>query len=99
MDSTFFTVVAVMAILVQSFLLFLFFFEPSLPYKLWKPPVSGFSPNSSVCWRLCWGFAHTALKVLKFLPTGIPFTLANLMPFKEPKKASILRPISFKRAS
>ncbi len=38
MDSTFFTVVAVMAILVQSFLLFLFFFEPSLPYKLWKPP-------------------------------------------------------------
>ena len=38
MDSTFFTVVAVIAILVQSFLLFLFFFEPSLPYKLWKPP-------------------------------------------------------------
>jgi cardiolipin synthase len=38
MDSTFFTVVAVIAILVQSFLLFLFFFEPGLPYKLWKPP-------------------------------------------------------------
>jgi len=38
MDSTFFTVVAVTAILLQSFLLFLFFFEPSLPYKVWNPP-------------------------------------------------------------
>ena len=38
MDSTFFTVVAVIAISVQSYLLLLFFFEPSLRYKVWNPP-------------------------------------------------------------
>jgi len=43
MDSTFFSVVAVIAIVLQSFLLFLFFFEPSLHYKVWNPP----SPRSS----------------------------------------------------
>jgi len=42
MDSTFFTVVAVTAIVLQSFLLFLFFFEPSLRYKVWNLP----SPRS-----------------------------------------------------
>jgi cardiolipin synthase A/B len=38
MDSTFFTVVAVIAISLQSYLLLLFFFEPSLRYKVWNPP-------------------------------------------------------------
>lgn len=38
MDSTFFTVVALTAMVLQSYLLFLFFFEPGLPYNLWKPP-------------------------------------------------------------
>lgn len=38
MDSMPFTVVALAAILVQSYLLFLFFFEPSLPYRVWKLP-------------------------------------------------------------
>lgn len=38
MDSTPFTVVAVIAIIVQSYLLLLFFFEPGLRYKVWNPP-------------------------------------------------------------
>ena len=38
MDSTFFTVVAVMAVVVQSYLLLLFLFEPGLRYKVWNPP-------------------------------------------------------------
>ena len=42
MDSTFFTVVAIMAVVVQSYLLLLFFFEPGLRYKVWNPP----APNS-----------------------------------------------------
>src|SRR5262245_23317907 len=41
MDSTFFMVVALTAIALQSFLLFLFFFEPSLRYKVWNLPHSG----------------------------------------------------------
>ena len=42
MDSTFFTVVAIMAVVVQSYVLLLFFFEPGLRYKVWNPP----APNS-----------------------------------------------------
>jgi len=42
MDSTFFTVVAVIAISLQSYLLLLFFFEPGLRYKVWNPS----SPSS-----------------------------------------------------
>ncbi|MCI0423241.1 MAG: phospholipase D-like domain-containing protein [Acidobacteria bacterium] len=38
MESTFFTVVAITAIVLQSFLIFLFFFEPGLRYKVCSPP-------------------------------------------------------------
>ena len=38
MDSTGFLVIAIIAITVQSFLLFLALFEPLLPYKIRKPP-------------------------------------------------------------
>ena len=38
MDSTPFTIVAIIAIIVQSYLLLLFFFEPGLRYKIWNPP-------------------------------------------------------------
>lgn len=40
MDSTAFIIVAVAAILIQSFLLFLAFFEPELPYKVTPSPSS-----------------------------------------------------------
>jgi cardiolipin synthase len=38
MDSGFFTVIALTAIALQSYLLFLFFFEPGLPYTVWQSP-------------------------------------------------------------
>jgi cardiolipin synthase len=44
MELTTFNVIAIIAIAVLSLLLFLFFFEPALPYKIFEPPSA---PNDS----------------------------------------------------
>ena len=64
MDSTFFTVVAVMAIVVQSYLLFLFFFEP-------RPPLQGLESTRSTLTRI---FEHAASRCW----TSAPIVRATL---------------------
>jgi hypothetical protein len=90
MDSTFFTVVAVLAVVVQSYLLLLFFFEPGLRYKVWNPPAPSSPEFLNMLQALLSACTYRSSRV-DVVTNGNAFYTSEL------KRASTLRPTSSRR--